>query len=139
MTPEYAGKYQRVSEENFESTLNELGLNFFLRKAALFSSPIMEISGKEDKWTIANSTLIKSIKMDFVFGVPFEEVSPDGRRCKTVVRREGLTRWITEQKALEEGKKDVVVIRDFSEDGKIINVMMTVGDVTSRQKFKKIS
>ncbi|QQP52297.1 Cellular retinoic acid-binding protein 2, partial [Caligus rogercresseyi] len=138
-TPEYSGKYTRVSEENFEATLTELGINFLLRKAALFSTPTTEISGKDDSWTIVNATLMRSMKMNFVFGVPFEETSTDGRRCRTIVRREGLHRWITQQKALEEGKKDVTVVRDFSDDGKQIDLTMTVGDVISTQKFKKIS
>nr|ACO15363.1 Fatty acid-binding protein [Caligus clemensi] len=138
-TSKFAGKYTRTSEENFESTLTELGVGFLLRKAALFSTPVMEITGKEDTWSITSSTLIKSMSINFVFGVPFEETAPDGRRCRTIVRREGLDRWITEQKALEEGKKDVTVVRNFSDDGKTIDMTITVGDVISTQKFKKVS
>jgi hypothetical protein len=39
----FAGKYEKVSAENYEEFLTALGVNAVMRKAATCSSPIMEV------------------------------------------------------------------------------------------------
>ena len=39
----YVGKYDRISAENYDEFLSELGVNFLLRKAATASSPVFEV------------------------------------------------------------------------------------------------
>lgn len=39
----FAGKYERVSAENYEEFLKGLDVNFLLRKAATVSTPVMEV------------------------------------------------------------------------------------------------
>ena len=50
----FAGKYQRVSAENYEEFLKALDVNFMLRKAATVSTPTMEVSEREI-WQILGS------------------------------------------------------------------------------------
>ena len=53
------GKYKRTSVENFEEFLNEVGVGVLLRKAALASTPTMEISKSGEKWKMVTSTILK--------------------------------------------------------------------------------
>ena len=53
------GKYKRTSIENFEEFLNEVGVGVLLRKAALASTPTMEISKSGEKWKMVTSTILK--------------------------------------------------------------------------------
>ena len=43
MADQYLGKYDRVSADNYDEFLNELGVNFMLRKAATASTPVLEV------------------------------------------------------------------------------------------------
>ena len=53
------GKYKRTSIENFEEFLNEVGVGMLLRKAALASTPTMEISKSGEKWKMVTSAVLK--------------------------------------------------------------------------------
>ena len=105
-----------------------------MRKAATSSTPTMEVSESGGKWKVVTKTTLKSIELNFTVGVPFDETTTDGRKCKTTVTING-NQMITEQKATEAGKKDVKVIRDFTDDG--IDVQMICEDVVSKQFFKR--
>ena len=67
-------------------------------------------------------------------GVEFDEDTPDGRKCKTTVTKDGDT-MITMQKAQVKGQKDVKVIRKFTAAG--IEVQMICEDVVSDQFFTR--
>ena len=43
MAEKYVGKYDRISEQNYEDLLKELNVSFILRKAALASNPVFEV------------------------------------------------------------------------------------------------
>ena len=86
------------------------------------------------KWKIITKTTLKSTEINFQIGVPFDETSTDGRKCKTTVTQEGNT-LTTSQNAIDAGKKSVKVIREFSDDG--IAVQMICDDVVSKQYFKR--
>ena len=43
MADQYIGKYDRVSEDNYEEMLKALNVNFLLRKAAMASNPVFEV------------------------------------------------------------------------------------------------
>ena len=105
-----------------------------MRKAATSSTPTMEITESGGKWKVLTKTTLKSTEINFEVGKAFEETTVDGRKCTTTVTIEGNT-MVTDQKANEAGKKDVKVIREFSDDG--IDVQMICEDVTSRQYFKR--
>ena len=68
-------------------------------------------------------------------GKEFDEDTTDGRKCKTIVTKQGDNKLITRQKAQKAGQKDVTVIRELTDDG--INLQMTCEDVTSVQFFKR--
>merc|ERR1712080_362654 len=109
------GTFLRTKEEKYNEFLAKMGLGMLMRKAA-------------------TSSTLKSTEISFEIGVPFDETTPDGRKCKTTVTQEGNA-LITNQVATEAGKKSVKVIREFSDDG--ISVQMICEDVVSKQYFKR--
>merc|ERR1712228_689287 len=121
------GKYKRTKEEKYEDFLNKLGVGFMLRKAALASTPTMEITQTGNKWKMVTATALKSVVLEFELGVPFDEDTTDGRKSKTTVTMEGDNKLITNQKAQKSGQKDVKVIREFSDKG--IHVQMICEDL----------
>ena len=125
----------RTKEEKYNDFLVALGVGMLVRKAATVSTPTMEISKDGNKWKMVTKTTLKSIELNFEIGVPFEETTTDGRKCKTTVTMEGDNKLITNQVAIEAGKKNVKVIREFSDEG--IDVQMICEDVVSKQFYKR--
>merc|ERR1711970_1424388 len=73
-------------------------------------------------------------QLKFRIGEEFEEDTTDGRHCKTVVTLEGNT-MTTTQNATKAGDKNVVVVREFNDEG--LTYKATCDGVTSTQKFKR--
>ena len=147
------GKYTRTKEAKYKDFLSKLGVGFLTRQAATASTPTMEITETNGKWKMVTSTTLKSIVLEFELvnnfysekylnfhaqnylqGVEFDEDTPDGRKCKTTVTKDGDT-MITMQKAQVKGQKDVKVIRKFTAAG--IEVQMICEDVVSDQFFAR--
>eukprot|EP00093_Oithona_nana_P013124 13124.XXX_116274_115813_1 [CDS] Oithona nana genome sequencing. len=128
------GKYTRTKEAKYKDFLSKLGVGFLTRQAATASTPTMEITETNGKWKMVTSTTLKSIVLEFELGVEFDEDTPDGRKCKTTVTKDGDT-MITMQKAQVKGQKDVKVIRKFTAAG--IEVQMICEDVVSDQFFTR--
>merc|ERR1712116_4240 len=101
------GTYTQVSCEKYEEFLKALGVGFILRKAALASTPVMTISEEGGNWTMVT---------------------------KTAVTLEGNT-MTTTQNATKAGEKNVVVVREFNDEG--LTYKATCDGVTSTQKFKR--
>ena len=59
----FLGRFECVSADNYEAFLAELRVNFFLRKAATFCAPVMDVSVDADGevWTISTRTTLKSM------------------------------------------------------------------------------
>merc|ERR1712033_103577 len=110
------GTYTQVSSEKYEEFLKALGVGFILRKAAMASTPVMTITETGGKWKMITKTTVKAIEINFELNKEFEEDTTDGRHCKTIVTLEG-NKMTTNQKATKSGEKDVVVVREFSDDG----------------------
>merc|ERR1712126_2227 len=73
-------------------------------------------------------------RAEIQLGEEFEEDTTDGRHCKTVVTLEGNT-MTTTQNATKAGEKNVVVVREFNDEG--LTYKATCDGVTSTQKFKR--
>ncbi len=64
----FEGTFKRTECQMYDEFLSELGLNFFLRKAATISTPVMVIKKVEEngqKWKVVTSTTLKSMEMEF--------------------------------------------------------------------------
>merc|ERR1712055_737213 len=101
------GTYTQTSCENYEEFLKALGVGFILRKAAMASTPVMTIAENGGKYTMIT---------------------------KTTVKLEG-NKMTTNQKATKSGEKNVVVVREFADDGLVYTA--TCDGVSSVQKYKR--
>merc|ERR1712055_316959 len=128
------GTYTQTSCDNYEEFLKALGVGFILRKAAMASTPVMTITENGGKYTMITKTTVKSIEICFKLGEEFEEDTTDGRHCKTIVTLEG-NKMTTNQKATKSGEKNVVVVREFADDGLVYTA--TCDGVSSVQKYKR--
>merc|ERR1712121_554037 len=128
------GSYTQTSNEGYEEFLKKLNVGFILRKAAMASTPVMTIAEDGGNWTMITKTTVKSIELRFRLGEEFEETTTDGRKCKTTVSLAG-NQMTTSQKATKAGEKNVVVVREFSDEG--LTYTATCDGVTSTQKFKR--
>merc|ERR1719308_347759 len=128
------GNYTQISNEGYEDFLKALGVSFLLRKAAMASTPVMTITEAGGNWTMVTKTSMKSIELKFRLGEEFEEDTTDGRHCKTTVTLEG-NKMTTTQNATKAGEKNVVVVREFNDEG--LTYTATCDGVTSTQKFKR--
>merc|ERR1711981_1064428 len=127
------GTFTRVSEEGYEDFLKVLNVGSMLRKAAMASTPVMTITEAGGEWTMSTKTTMKSIELKFRLGQEFEEVTTDGRKCKTTVTTQD-NKLITTQIAID-GGKNVVAERIFEDDG--LTMTMTCEGKTCKQVYKR--
>ena len=131
------GKYERVSEEQYDDFLKALGVNFMLRKAATVSTPVMEVSELGGVWSIKTSTSLKAMELNFKIGEVFDETTPDGREVSAMVTLEG-NKFISEQTAKKSGQKSTKTVREFTGSECIVTMTIIGSDLVCVQKFKKL-
>ena len=131
------GKYERVSEEQYDDFLKALGVNFMLRKAATVSTPVMEVSELGGVWSIKTSTSLKAMELKFKVGEAFDETTPDGREVSAMVTLEG-NKFISEQTAKKSGQKSTKTVREFTGSECIVTMTIIGSDIVCVQKFKKL-
>ena len=136
----YIGKYNYVSAEHFNEFLQELGLNFVLRKASTASNPELEVTYDpiSEIWLFKTSTFLKRIRSKFKLGEEFDEQTPDGREVRATITKEGDS-FISIQIAKKEGEKSTKVVHKFQGNECIItsHVIDSTTDLTCRQVFRK--
>ncbi|GLD57365.1 retinol-binding protein 1-like protein [Lates japonicus] len=105
--PNYSGTYHMVEQDNMDSYLAALDINFALRKIVCLLKPTKEIT--HDPATgamkIRTLTTFKNFNMDFTIGKEFtEDLGPvDGRSCQTTVSWEG-DKLVCVQRGEKEGR-----------------------------------
>ena len=138
MAEKYCGSYNRISAEKYDEFLNELGVNFLLRKAATASSPVFEVTYDEasETWNFKTSTMLKSMELKFKLGEEFDEKSPDGRDVRAIVTKEGDS-FVSTQTAKKDGEKSTKVVREFKGDEVIQTSTIVGSDLVCIQVFKR--
>ncbi len=160
MAEKYCGSYNRISAEKYDEFLNELGVNFLLRKAATASSPVFEVISKNwsdfrvfwyahfgfdfqvtydeasETWNFKTSTMLKSMELKFKLGEEFDEKSPDGRDVRAIVTKEGDS-FVSTQTAKKDGEKSTKVVREFKGDEVIQTSTIVGSDLVCIQVFKR--
>ena len=108
-----------------------------LRKAATFSTPVMDITEADGTWNIKTSTTLKTMELKFKLNEEFDETTPDGREVRTLVTFED-GKIVTVQKAKKDGQKSTKSIRELV--GEELVYTMTIDgndDLKCVQKFKR--
>ncbi|CAI5663819.1 unnamed protein product [Oreochromis niloticus] len=92
--PNYTGTYHMVEQENMDSYLGALDVNFALRKIVCLLKPTKEITHDPATGTMKIRTLttFKNFNMDFTIGKEFtEDLGPvDGHYSRLGRRQAGL-------------------------------------------------
>jgi hypothetical protein len=78
----------KVSGENFDKILKELGVNKVFRTIAKNVKPRLIINEKNGKWLFKSESTFKTTSYEFTPGVQFEDITPDGQKIN--VRKTGF-------------------------------------------------
>jgi hypothetical protein len=70
----------QVSGDNFDGILKEFGVNKVLRTIAKTIKPRVIINEKDGKWSLRSESTFKTTTIEFIPGVEFQDVSPDGQQ-----------------------------------------------------------
>ncbi|CAG7834199.1 unnamed protein product [Allacma fusca] len=134
------GNYNMVSHsDNFEDYLKKLDVNFLIRKVVMNSNTFVEITHEqhEDKYTQKQKVGPKTVVFSYKLGVPFDEETLDGRKCKSLMisipAKEGELAVQHEQNW--KGKK-VTITYEFRED--TVTTTFKFEGVTVSQVYKRI-
>jgi hypothetical protein len=75
----------QVGDENFEEFLKEVGVGFAARLVAKNIKPRLTISESGGKWTMRSEGAVKTITIEFVPGVEFDQTTPNGHEVKVCI------------------------------------------------------
>ncbi|XP_063054211.1 retinol-binding protein 5 [Engraulis encrasicolus] len=129
------GTYHMVSQDNMDSYLAALDVNFALRKVVCMLKPTKQIAHDPSTghMTIKTITTFKNFNMDFYMGKEFTEdlEAVDGRKCQTTVDWQG-DKLVCVQKGEKQGRGWTHWL-----DGNQLHLELRAQGVTAKQVFKK--
>ena len=136
----FIGKYNCISIKHYNEYLQELGCNFVLRKAVTVYNPELEViyDPKSEIWIFRTSTLLQSFQSKFMLGEEFEEQTPDGRKVRAIITKEGAS-FISIQISKKVGEKSTKVVHKFQGNECLVtsHVIDSSTDLSCRQVFRK--
>ncbi|XP_010894392.1 retinoid-binding protein 7 isoform X2 [Esox lucius] len=97
MPTNFSGTWDIISNDNFESYMVALGIDFATRKIANMLKPQKVIEQDGDSFTIKTFTSFKNYTVSFKIGEEFDEVTRamDNRKVKKGEKKNrGWTHWI---------------------------------------------
>nr|XP_003702513.1 PREDICTED: fatty acid-binding protein 12-like [Megachile rotundata] len=128
------GKYQHVSNENFEEFLKSSG-HPELAGPLLMSKPIVEITNNGDQWTIVITSDNKSSTSIFKLNEPFEEKLPSyDRKFQSVAVMEGNTFKVT----TEVGDAKMFRVYEFTDAGMKVHLSTNKNDLKATRTYKRL-
>uniref|UniRef100_A0A8C9SWA7 Retinol binding protein 2b, cellular n=1 Tax=Scleropages formosus TaxID=113540 RepID=A0A8C9SWA7_SCLFO len=91
MPADYSGRWEMVSNENFEDVMKALNIDFVTRKIAVHLAQTKVIIQDGDKFEIKTLSTFRNYEMKFTVGVEFEEHTKglDNRVVKTLIKWDG--------------------------------------------------
>ncbi|XP_041029672.1 retinol-binding protein 1.1 [Carcharodon carcharias] len=134
MSTDFSGYWKMISNENFEEYLKALDVNIALRKIATLLKPDKDIVQKGDHIVIKTISSLRNYLMEFDIGKEFPEdlTGIDDRQCMTTVNWEG-DKLVCVQRGEKQGRGWTHWI-----EGDELHLELRVGEVTSKQVFKKV-
>ncbi|KAF7211125.1 fatty acid binding protein 4a [Nothobranchius furzeri] len=132
MVENFVGTWKMISSENFDEYMKALGVGFATRQVGNRTKPNFVLS-VDDQGTICmkSQSTFKTTEVKFKLNEPFEEITADDRKTKTVVTLENGKLM---QKQSWDGK-ETSIERDIS-DGKLI-ARCIMGDVVAVRMYVK--
>ncbi|KAL4624749.1 retinol-binding protein 2-like [Arapaima gigas] len=91
MPVDLSGRWEMVSNENFEDVMKALDIDFATRKIAVHLTQTKVIVQDGDKFEIKTLSTFRNYEVKFTVGVEFEEHTKglDNRVVKTLIKWEG--------------------------------------------------
>ncbi len=80
----------KISGDNFDGILKELGVNKVIRTIAKTVKPRLTINEKNGKWLFKSESTFKTTSFEFTPGVEFDDVSPTGDQLKVRTKQFSL-------------------------------------------------
>ncbi|XP_037071643.1 sodium/calcium exchanger regulatory protein 1-like isoform X2 [Pollicipes pollicipes] len=127
----YDGDYKLVSSENFDEYMKAVGVGMVTRKAANALTPVVTVTVNGQHWSMKQVSSFKTSEQEFDLGVERDITTPDGRKVKSIVTKNGDT--LTE-KQTGDGKESTLV-REFSDEG--IKAVVSCNGVVCTRVYKR--
>lgn len=128
------GKYQHVSNENFEEFLKSSG-HPELAGPLLQSKPVVEITNNGDQWNIIVTSDNKSSTSTFKLNEPFEEKLPSyDRKFQSVAVLEGNTFKVTTEVA----DAKMYRVYEFTDTGMKVHLSSSKNDLKATRTYKRL-
>ncbi|TGZ68235.1 hypothetical protein CRM22_004371 [Opisthorchis felineus] len=129
----FIGSWKLCESQNFDEFLRELGVNFFIRKAASTSKPTVTFDKFGDSGLkMKTETILKTTEQSFTFGEEFDETTIDGRQVKSTVTKDSDTQLTQVQKHCD---GNTVIVRKIEGDTMVTTA--TFKNVTSVRKYQR--
>ncbi|XP_060937771.1 cellular retinoic acid-binding protein 2a [Limanda limanda] len=136
--PDFAGRWEMKSSENFEELLKALNVNVMLRKIAVkaASKPQVDITQNGETLSIITSTTVRTTHITFTVGQEFNESTVDGRPCTSLPRWETDSKISCDQTLLKGEGPKTSWTRELTNDGKLI-LTMRADDVICTRFYER--
>ena len=129
------GKYQHVSNENFEEFLKASG-HPDMAGPILQSKPVVEITNNGDQWNIVVMSDNKTSTSSFKLNEPFEEKLPAfDRKFQSVAVLEGNTFKVTTDAG--DGTK-IMRAYEFTDSGMKVHLSTSKNDIKAVRTYKRL-
>ncbi|XP_031843600.1 FABP-like protein [Nomia melanderi] len=129
------GRYQYVSNENFDEFVKALGQQE-LAAPLLASKPIIEITQNGDQWTVVVTSDERSSTTTFKLNEPYEEKLPSfERKFPSIATKEG-EKLRVETTVIDDMK--IIRVYEFTETGMQVHVSATSVDVKAVRTYKRL-
>ena len=135
MSSKLVGTWDLESSENWEEYMKELGVGLILRKAAGAIKPIIHILNNGKEWTFQARSTLKNMDLTVTEDVEFDETTPDGTHCKSIIHNDGQ-KIVHEQKDAKKNTIRSVITREIDANDRLI-ITYVAGSVTCKRTFKR--
>ncbi|XP_039611429.1 retinoid-binding protein 7-like isoform X5 [Polypterus senegalus] len=133
MPVNYNGTYNMISNENFESYMRALGIDFATRKIANLLKPQKVIEQNGDFFRMKTISSFRNYSTEFTVGTEYEEETKglDNRKCKSVVT------WDSDKLVcVQKGEKKNRGWKHWLE-GDELHLELTCEDAVCKQVYKR--
>ncbi|ELT92677.1 hypothetical protein CAPTEDRAFT_164698 [Capitella teleta] len=137
-TPNFAGKYSFVKNENFDAFLEANGAPWIARKMACATSPELEVTQEGDKMTFKLVSMMQTREISFTIGEEYEEKQHDDTVTK--VKPEMKDGKIVLHYSPSEECKDRVKPQTHTReiDGDTLTLTLEIGDLVAKRIFQRV-
>ncbi|XP_023674604.1 retinol-binding protein 2-like [Paramormyrops kingsleyae] len=133
MSADLSGRWELMSNENFEDLMKALNIDFVTRKIALHLVQTKVIMQNGDQFVIKTQSTFRNYEVAFTVGVEFEEYTKglDNRVVKTLITWEG-----DKLVCIQKGEKANRGWKHWVK-GDMLYMEITCEDVVCHQVFKR--